>query len=143
MITKIKVEQFPEGSAERCMAEWLKCWQEEDWSKMVGYSQRRWCNNQKKENPDVMLVKSFSFARVLNLCFIDDITEGLNPKVIKKVLACFEIKSEGVKGKKKTKKVRIPAMVIKENEEGSPDENGKWGVNPISCFRMDGEEIKS
>lgn len=117
--------EFIAGSAEQALAEYVLSWKNQDWARMVNYTQKTWVNKQGdsagilQAQYDFKILKGFHDVKVVS---------GNN--VSKDITFIVEYeKSTNVISKK-----QITARVIKEDGSYSPSEDGQWGVNPISMM---------
>ena len=117
--------EFATGSAEQALANYVLAWKNQDWARMVNYTQKTWANKQGdpagilQAQYDFMILKGFHDVKVVS---------GNN--VSKDITFIVEYeKSTNVISKK-----QITARVIKEDGSYSPSESGQWGVNPISMM---------
>lgn len=130
MIAKINVSRWPEGTPERTYAEFVQAWQQKNFVEMLNKAQVSWCRDN-TERSVTEIQGMFSGLECECLLYIDPVESGsLNSAVIYDILACLRIKSGKVR-----KVVKFVPRLIKEDAEGKPDENGIWGVNPVSAFK--------
>jgi hypothetical protein len=115
---------LPEGSAERVLAQFIGSWRDQDWARMVKFTEVSW--RKRELNPaktlaasyDFRPLKGFKIESVKHSSISSDVTytiwyKNLWSKIIKK---------------------HVTARVIKETTAGEISQDGTWGVNPISAL---------
>ena len=117
--------EFPAGSAERVLAEYVLAWKNQDWGNMVNYTQKTWVS--KQSDPAGILQAQYDFK---SLKGFHDVKVVSGNNVSKDISFIVEYEMQTNKISKK----QITARVIKEDGSYSPSESGQWGVNPISMM---------
>ena len=118
-----------ENISEKTLFNFLECWKNRQFKKMIEFLQITWKSEHEKKGTDIKdLLKESLFGF--------------------KELICFEIKAiqpQGIfvdieviikyKFQEKTFTKKIKPRIICETEPYQPSEKGTWGVNPISALR--------
>jgi hypothetical protein len=118
--------EFPQGSAERTLAEYMLAWKNQEWDKMASFAQKTWLSN--KTDSAGLLEAWYDFKTL----------KGFEISNVKKVsnvttdITCI-VQYEAVTNQ--ISKKQITARVIKETAAYTPNEQGQWGVNPTSAIR--------
>ncbi len=117
--------EFPQGSAERVVAEYVLAWKNQDWSRMAELAQKTWLNDE--PDPAGVLEAWYDFKillgfGVMGVGAVSDVTSDVT----------FVVQYEAFTNQIETK--QITARVIKETAAFTPSEEGDWGVNPISAL---------
>ncbi len=118
--------EFPQGSAERALAEYITAWKNQNWQRMVKFSQKTWVSAE--SDP----------ARTLKGCYDFKTLKGFEVKGTKTISDAakditFVVYYEAITNQ--IDKKQITARVIKETAPYKPSSQGQWGVNPISALR--------
>lgn len=118
--------EFPQGSAERTLAEYVLAWKNQDWNRMVTFAQKTWVSVE--PDPAGLLEAWYDFKTL----------KGFEIKDVKKVSEVatditFIVQYEAVTNQ--ISKKQIVAKVIKETAPYTPSQQGQWGVNPLSALR--------
>jgi len=118
--------RFPQGSAERILAEYVLAWKEQNWSKMASFAQKTWLSTE--TDPTGLLAAWYDFKtlkgfEITSVRKVSDVTYDVT----------FIVQYEAATNQ--ISKKQITARVIKETTAYTPSEQGQWGVNPISAIR--------
>ena len=111
-----------EVTAEDTLKQFLDAWQSKAWTLMADLLQITWSSAH--DNPRATLIEWFD-DKELKSCSVVNVTELSSTSYCIMMLLSYN----------KTKK-RVYAMVIKESAPYIPDEEGVWGVNPLSIYRQ-------
>ncbi len=116
---------FPPGSAERTLAEYVLAWKNQDWSGMADLAQKTWLSDE--SDPTASLEAAYGFKTLLgfevtSLDAASDVTGEVT----------FVVQYEAITNEIAT--VQITAKVIKESAPFTTSAQGEWGVNPISAL---------
>jgi len=117
---------FPKGSAERTLAEFMAAWKAEDWEEMAKHCQLTWLADHKDATG--LLEANFGFLTLYEFK-ITNVTGGPGFKKI-----TFSITGLVYDMPSMEKKQIREANVIKEIAPRKPSEAATWGVNPISAL---------
>lgn len=117
--------EFPQGSAERAVAEYVLAWKNQDWSRMAELAQKTWLSDE--PDPTGVLEAWYDFNillgfEMIGVVAVSDVTSDVT----------FVVRYEAFTNEVETK--QITARVIKETAPFTPSEEGDWGVNPISAL---------
>lgn len=134
MITKIKTDRFEPGTPERAAAEYMLCWQQQDWLNMCEHCQRSWVLGKEIGQPHLILKQALQVFRVRNLITIDNTTEPKKTGLREIIFQDLKVRVE-MRGPAGHKTVFLLPRVIREDEHGQPNASGAWGVNPVSAIR--------
>ena len=117
---------FPVGSVEQTLANWVAAWRDQDWQKMVNLSQLTWVDGE--ADPAGILAASYDFKtlRSFEVTRIEVISEVM---VDVTFVVAYEAFTDDVVRR------AITARVIREVAPYEPSTQGQWGVNPISALR--------
>ncbi|MCD6099669.1 MAG: hypothetical protein J7K33_03700 [Candidatus Marinimicrobia bacterium] len=126
-IPKINAEQYPEHSPERALANYLLCWQKQDWNKILDYTQITWVS---ESTDPTESIKNHCLGRG-KLLGASEIKRVGGTPYMAQVTAIIYYKWET-----DTFKQPIKANVICESAPYTPNLGGKWGVNPISIVNI-------
>jgi len=118
--------EFPQGSAERTLAEYMLAWKNQDWDKMASFAQKTWLSN--KTDPAGLLEAWYDFKTLRGF----EITNVKKVSNVTTDITCI-VQYEAVTNQ--ISKKQITARVIKETAAYTPNEQGQWGVNPTSAIR--------
>ena len=123
----VNPNSYATGTPERALAEYLNCWKQEDWDRMVEFTQKTWRSG--KEDPTEHLKDYYDFkhlvgAEITKKTVVSDTCADVEAKVY---YCAF---SATVATEKK-----ITARVIRESKPHTPSSTGDWGVNPVSTLR--------
>lgn len=132
MFQRIKPDQYQPDTPEYRLASFLACWQAGNYEGMVEDTQMSWRATVK--DPRHQLTMFFSHKKIERLQVINRLPSKMNADVFVELDAMVEFRVP-MKRKQRLQFRRILGNVIRENEEGSPDPNGRWGVNPTSALR--------
>jgi len=118
--------EFPQGSAEHTLAEYVLAWEEQNWNKMASFAQKTWLSNQ--TDPAGLLEAWYDFKtlkgfEISNVQKVSNVTYDIT----------FVVQYEAVTNR--ISKEQITARVIKETASYTLSEQGEWGVNPTSAIR--------
>lgn len=118
---------YATGTPERALAEYLNCWKQEDWDRMIEFTQKTWRSGE--EDPAELLKDWYDFkhlvgAEITKKTVVSDTCADVEAKVY---YCAF---SATVATEKK-----ITARVIRESAPYTPSSTGDWGVNPQSALR--------
>lgn len=131
----VDITMLPENTPERAYLEFAKAWQEKDYEGMLNACQQSWAIDYADATIKT-LDEAFRGVELVQLIYVDRIpteemrAKGLNLDVVADLKACVKIKIGG-----KTKIEVFLPRVICESGYQQPDPKGKWGVNPVSCFK--------
>jgi hypothetical protein len=118
---------YATGTPERAFAEYLNCWKQEDWDRMVEFTQKTWRSDE--DNPAEFLKANYDFKHLVGVEITKKtVTSDTFVQVEAKVYYCAF--SATVPTEKK-----ITANVIRESTPYTPSSTGDWGVNPLSTLR--------
>ena len=118
---------YATGTPERAFAEYLNCWKQEDWDRMVEFTQKTWRSDE--DNPAEFLKANYDFKHLVGVEITKKtVTSDTFVQVEAKVYYCAF--SATVPTEKK-----ITANVIRESAPYTPSSTGDWGVNPLSTLR--------
>jgi len=118
--------EFPQGSAERTLAEYISAWKNQDWDKMASFAQKTWISNETE--PAGLLEAWYDFKTLKGF----EITNAEKVSNVTTDITCI-VQYEAVTNQ--ISKKQITARVIKETAAYTPNEQGQWGVNPTSAIR--------
>jgi len=118
--------EFPQGSAERTLAEYMLAWKNQDWDKMASFAQKTWLSN--KTDTAGLLEAWYDFKTLRGF----EITNVKKVSNVTNDITCI-VQYEAVTNQ--ISKKQIIARVIKETAAYTPNEQGQWGVNPTSAIR--------
>ncbi len=118
--------RFPQGSAERTLAEYVTAWKEQNWSKMASFAQKTWLSTE--TDPTGLLAAWYDF-KTLKGFEITSVEKVSNVTYDIAFLVQYEAATNQISKK------QITARVIKEITAYTPSEQGQWGVNPTSAIR--------
>ena len=121
-----QASDFPLGSPERTVAEYAAAWRDQDWQRMVNFTQITWLDSSPDAPDELAAFYDFKLLHGFEISGVEQITD-----VAARVT--FSVAYELFAGEIETKE--ITAMVIKEVAPLSPSPEGQWGVNPISTLR--------
>ena len=117
---------FPAGSAEQTLANWVAAWRDQDWQRMADLSQLTWVDAE--PDPVGILDAWYGFKTPLKgfeVKEIDRISEVASD-------VTFVVHYEAFANQ--IDKKEITAKVIRETAPYNPSPQGEWGVNPISAL---------
>lgn len=117
--------EFSQGSAERTLAEYVNSWKNQDWQKMVSFSQKTWVSGE--SDPAGTLEAWYDFKTLKGFEVKDTKTISDTTKDI-----TFVVYYEAITNQ--IDKKQITARVIKETAAYTPSTQGQWGVNPTSAL---------
>jgi len=118
--------EFQTGIAEHTLAGYILAWKDQDWERMVEFTQLTWRENEKdpvealEAQYDLKTLKGFE---IIDSEKISEVTTDIT------FVVWYELFTNQIDKK------QIVARVIKESVPYTPDEQGQWGVNPISALR--------
>lgn len=118
--------EFPQGSAERTLAEYISAWKNQDWDEMISFAQKTWLS---KETDPVGLLEAWYDFKTLKGFKITNVKKVSNVTTDVTCIVQYEAMTNQISKK------QIIARVIKETAAYTPNEQGQWGVNPISAIR--------
>lgn len=118
--------EFSQGSAERTLAEYINAWKNQDWQKMVNFSQKTWVSGE--SDPAATLEAWYDFKTLKGFEIKDTKTISETTKDV-----TFVVYYEAITNQ--IDKKQITARVIKETAAYTPSSQGQWGVNPTSALR--------
>lgn len=120
-----KPSQFPQGSAERTLAEYVLAWKNQDWGRMANFAQKTWVGDQVDA---AGLLEAWYDFKTLKGFEITDASELSEVSVDVTFTVQYEAMTNQISKK------QITARVIKETRPYTPSEQGEWGVNPTSAL---------
>lgn len=118
--------EFPQGSAEHTLAEYVLAWKKQDWNKMASFAQKTWLST--RTDPAELLAAWYDF-KTLKGFEITGVQEISNVTYDITFVVQYEAMTNQISRK------QITARVIKETAAHTPSEQGQWGVNPVSAIR--------
>ena len=118
--------EFPQGSAEYTLAEYVSAWKNQNWKKMVNFSQKTWVSNDPNPAGTLKAWYDFKTLKGFKIDKIERTSEVVND-------ITFTVWYEAITNQ--IDKKQITARVIKEIAPYTPSTQGKWGVNPTSAQR--------
>ena len=121
--------EFSQGSAERTLAEYVNAWKNQDWQKMVSFSQKTWVSGE--SDPAGILEAWYDFKTLKGFEIKDAMTTGNDVSKDVTFVVYYEAFTNQIDKK------QITARVIKETAAYTPSAQGQWGVNPTSALRED------
>ncbi|MBA7543617.1 hypothetical protein ES705_35952 [subsurface metagenome] len=124
--TSQQPSEFPQGSAECTLAEYIPAWKNQDWNRMVSFAQKTWLS--KEKDPAGLLEAWYDF-KTLKGFKITDAKKVSNATTDVACIVQYEAMTNQISKK------QIIARVIKETAAYTPNEQGQWGVNPLSAIR--------
>jgi hypothetical protein len=113
---------YPGDSPQRAVAEFLGCWQQEDWNRMVSLTQKTW--RQGESNPAQALEWQYGFMDLLG-ARIEGTTARSDVMVEIRVTLYYALGAEIRTG-------MLRLMVLWESAAYTPSTSGDWGVEPIA-----------
>ncbi len=123
----VSANSYSADSPERAFAEYLNYWKQEDWDRMVEFTQKTWRSG--RDDPVEDLRCYYDFKHLVGA------------EITKKTLVsvtCVDIEAKvyycAFSATVPTEK-KITARVIQESDPYTPSSTGDWGVNPISTLR--------
>ena len=135
---------FKSGSSEEKYLKFISAVKEKRWADVLDHCQNRWIRNTfEADNYGVnggvidKLIDLFGEWNIIEIEFIKrantEKKRGLNHDVVNDIISLIVLETNGKKSKR-----RLRTRLIKENDSGSPDKNGVWGVNPVSALKTIG-----
>lgn len=121
--------EFSQGSAERALAEYVGAWKNQDWQKMVNFSQKTWVDGE--SDPAGTLEAWYDFKTLKGFEIKDAMTTGNDVSKDVTYVVYYEAITNQIEKK------QITARVIKETAAYTPSAQGQWGANPTSALRED------
>jgi len=117
--------EFPQGSAERTLADYVLAWKNQNWNEMASFAQKTWLSTE--ANPAGLLEAWYNFKtlkgfEITNVQKVSNVTYDIT----------FVVQYEAVTNQ--ISKKQITARVVKETAAYTPSEQGQWGVNPTSAI---------
>lgn len=103
--------------------DWVGAWKAKSFKRMTELSEVSW--RRRTDSPMQTLRDQYGFKDVLSYRFVRCAANATSARVT------FQVKYRTFK----VSRVRIAAMVIREDVSGNPSPSGRWGVNPISTLR--------
>ena len=124
---------FLDGDVRKVCAEFLIALKKQNWKEALNHCQLTWKNT--TVDPVDMLEQLLEFPIVEQIIFIkksDMKKTKVNTKVIQDVIVFLQLMDINGKMYKQNRKIRL----VKEIDTYKPDENGTWGVNPVSFTKV-------
>lgn len=120
-----QASEFPQGSPERALAEYVAAWRDQDWQKMVSRAQITWVDAD--SDPAGTLEAFYDFKDLMGfevtmIAAVSEVTTDVT----------FVVHYEAFTNE--VEKKEITARVIKETAPFETSTQGQWGVNPISTL---------
>ncbi len=122
---RINPNAYAAGSPERALAEFLAAWQRKNYGAMRKVCQATWLSGQ--TDPENTLRDWFDIKTLLGAKIEGRDEDGDNAVKLSATI------SYAVGPDVQTHHIHV--MVIKEERPYTPDQNGKWGVNPLSAIK--------
>lgn len=134
--------------ATKALNKWLKAWKSRNYKEMLKHSQISWVNQNYYERGKKIDVRLYNKNLYKNF-------ELLEYEIIEEIPATYKggeydnrvFKDYRVRCKVYYKKVPICKnevriiRLVQEDKEGNPViENGVWGINPVSAYRVEKED---
>ena len=120
-----QASDFPAGSAEQTLANWVAAWRDEDWQRMANLSQLTWADVEPDPVGILDAWYGFKTLKGFEVKDIDRISEVATD-------VTFVVQYEAFTNQ--IDKKEITAKVIRETAPYEPSAQGEWGVNPISAL---------
>ena len=124
----VSANSYSADSPERALAKYLNCWKQEDWDRMVDFTQKTWRSGRDDPVEDLRCYYDFKYlvgAEITKKNIVSDTCVDVEAKVYYCAFSPTAIPTEK----------KITARVIRESEPYTPSSAGNWGVNPISALR--------
>ena len=118
----VSANSYSADSPERALAEYLNCWKQKDWNKMVEFTQKTWRSG--KEHPEEHLADRYDLRNLVGAEITKKNVMGDNMVQVEAKVYFFMGASP--------REEKITANLIRESAPYTPSSTGDWGVNPIS-----------
>ena len=118
----VSANSYSADSPERALAEYLNCWKQKDWNRMVEFTQKTWRSG--KEHPEEHLADRYDLRDLVGAEITKKGVMGGNMVQVEAKVYYFVgafLREE-----------KITANLIRESAPYTPSSTGDWGVNPIS-----------
>ena len=122
----IALNKFPENNAEKTISEFVDCWQHKNWNKIAKYCQKTWLKN----NPDykIWFEAYFGIRKIVDAKIISKIVHS-------EIFVEYFVELNSIIQNESRKEI-VQVNMIKEESPYKPSTLGEWGINPISCMRI-------
>jgi len=117
--------EFPQGSPERTLAEYALAWKDQNWQKMINFSQKTWVSNESDPVGSLEAWYAFKTLKGFEITKTDKISDVITDITFK---VYYEMITNQIDKKE------ITARVIKESAPMTTSVQGQWGVNPTSTL---------
>jgi len=136
-----KQMKFKPDTSEQKYFEFITAVKDKKWSDVLDSCQNSWLRKSYKSDREGTVIDSlidlFGEWNIIDIEFVKraygEKKKKLNADVVQDIISLIVLETNGKKSRR-----RLKTRLIKENDSGSPDINGTWGVNPISALKTIG-----